>query len=295
MISTRKSREELVICLCFEKESPGDIFIHELASGNIFGDAQPLNLILNGPDRSGLESLCMEIEDCSFPLVRQTCVVPSLSELTATPDVAMVLLSNSPTDRSIHSNTKEVSRLIDFVSMIGDELKCFPAVDSVQFVIVGDHALTASSLMSESLPTLNSSQFLAFDSLEMASKSNKKMRSSRNRSQYRLVSHLCEALSQWWSGPKISSQATVVLGTRFEEVHSRSAASNSQTGYFFSTPVTIHGPKSLSVCAQQSGELAEQMQQRKTEQDQAIKLMQVNKGQKLCDGTIFDVNSRSML
>ena len=40
MISTRKSREELVICLCFEKESPGDIFIHELASGNIFGDAQ---------------------------------------------------------------------------------------------------------------------------------------------------------------------------------------------------------------------------------------------------------------
>ena len=94
---------------------------------------------------------------------------------------------------------------------------------------------------------------------------------------------------------QISSQATVVLGTRFEEVHSRSAASNSPTGYFFSTPVTIHGPKSLSVCAQQSGELAEQMQQRKTEQDQAIKLMQVNKGQKLCDGRIFDVNSRSML
>ena len=38
---------------------------------------------------------------------------------------------------------------------------------SQQFVIVGDHALTASSLVSESLPTLNSSQFLAFDSLEV--------------------------------------------------------------------------------------------------------------------------------
>ncbi|XP_005100929.2 uncharacterized protein LOC101851420 [Aplysia californica] len=285
--------DELVLCLCLEDSAQCDVVIQGISSGHVFGPSQPLHLMLCGSNTSDLEGLRMDIEDCTFPLVKGTSVVNSLSGASVTPHVVMVFLSQREArDHSHVVQFGQLPRLIDFITDISDILSSSPALCDQKVLIVGDLALTASSLLSRKLKCLSSSQLLAIDSDEPSAVLGRESRRPKT-SQYGLLSRLCTTVSHWWTGPQEKRHITINLGTKFLDTKQRSSSSSSSSlpsfsGYFFSTPVDIHSPQSFSMCLDKSVSI-DHIVRCKEEQDRAIRLLaSVDDQQREAEGYVIE-------
>jgi malate dehydrogenase len=139
--------------------------LYSVAKGDVFGLDQPLSLhLLDIPQMMGvLEGVCMELNDCAFPLLRE--IIPTADEKVAFTDIDSAFLVGAMPRREGMERKDLLAANVKIFKSQGKALDQYAKKD-VKVLVVGNPANTNALICSKYAPSIPKENFTAMTRLD---------------------------------------------------------------------------------------------------------------------------------